>query len=114
MSVQHKKNFTKLDNQDHILVKKGLAAVARRFLETRKVRLRDGKVLFLCVRILFFSKNATYFVIEPELAEAFNYFFSSMVDNLKIEYDINRQTNLSTHPDPLLRTIETSNITLVY
>ena len=65
MSVQHKKNFTKLDNQDHILVKKGLAAVARRFLETRKVRLRDGKVFFLFIRILFFSKNATYFVIDP-------------------------------------------------
>ena len=66
MSVQHKKNFTKLDNQDHILVKKGLAAVARRFLETRKVRLRDGKVFFLFIRILFFSKNATYFVIDPK------------------------------------------------
>ena len=30
-----------------------------------------------------------------------------MVDNLKIEYDINRQANLSTHPDPVLRAIET-------
>ena len=66
MSVQHKKNFTKLDNQDHILVKKGLAAVARRFLETRKVRLRDGKVFFLFIKILFFSKNATYFIIDPK------------------------------------------------
>ena len=65
MSVQHKKNFTKLDNHDHILVKKGLGAVARRFIETRKVRLRDGKVFFLFIRILFFSKNATYFVIDP-------------------------------------------------
>ena len=65
MSVQHKKNFTKLDNQDHILAKKGLAAVAGRFLETKKVRLRDGKVFFLFIRILFFSKNATYFVIDP-------------------------------------------------
>ena len=63
MSVQHKKNLTKLDNQDHILVKKGLAGVARRFLQTRKVRLRDGNVFFLW--ILFFSKNATYFVIDP-------------------------------------------------
>ena len=65
MSVQHKKNFTKLDNHGHILVKKGLGAVARRFVETRKVRLRDGKVFFLFIRILFFSKNATYFVIDP-------------------------------------------------
>ena len=63
MSVQHKKNFTKLDNQD--LVKKGLAAIARKFLETRKVRLRDGKGFFLFIRILIFSKNATYFVIDP-------------------------------------------------
>ena len=47
MSVQHKKSLTKLDNQDHILVKKGLAGVARRFLQTRKVRLRDGNVFFL-------------------------------------------------------------------
>ena len=31
-----------------------------------------------------------------------------MVDNLKIEYDIDRQTNVSTHPDPVLRAIETS------
>ena len=30
-----------------------------------------------------------------------------MVDNLKIEYDINRQANVSTHPDPVLRAIET-------
>ena len=65
MSIHHKKNFKKLDNQDHILVKKGLAAVARRFLETRKVWLRDGKVLFLLIRILFFSKNTAYFVIDP-------------------------------------------------
>ena len=30
-----------------------------------------------------------------------------MVDNLKIEYDINRLPNVSTHPDPVLRAIET-------
>ena len=30
-----------------------------------------------------------------------------MVDNLKIEYDINRQANVSTHPDPVLRAIGT-------
>ena len=65
MSVQHKKNFPKLDNQDHILVKEGVATVAGRFLETRKARLRDGKVFFLFIRILFFSKNPTYFVIDP-------------------------------------------------
>ena len=44
---------------------------------------------------------------NEELAETFNSFFSSMVDNLKIEYDINRQANVSTHPDPVLRAIET-------
>ena len=66
MSVQHKKSFRKLVNQDHILVKKGLPAVARRFLEIRKVQLRDGKVFFLIIRILFFSRNATYFVIDPK------------------------------------------------
>ena len=31
-----------------------------------------------------------------------------MVDNLKIEYDIDRQANAPTHADPALRTIETS------
>ena len=30
-----------------------------------------------------------------------------MVDNLKIEYDINRSANVLTHQDPVLRTIET-------
>ena len=30
-----------------------------------------------------------------------------MVDNLKIEYDINRQANVFTHPVPVLRAIET-------
>ena len=51
---------------------------------------------------------------NEELAEAFNSFFSSMVNNLKIEYDINRQSNVSTHPDPVLRAIETFKYTLVY
>ena len=36
---------------------------------------------------------------NEELAETFNSFFSSMVDNLKIDYDIDRQTNVSTDPD---------------
>ena len=44
---------------------------------------------------------------NEELSETFNSFFSSMVDHLKIEYDINRQTNVPTHPDPVLRAIET-------
>ena len=46
---------------------------------------------------------------NKEQAETFNFFFSSMVDNLKIEYDINktRQAKVSTHPDPVLRAIET-------
>ena len=30
-----------------------------------------------------------------------------MVDNIKIEYGIDRQANVSTHPDPALRAIET-------
>ena len=54
MSVQHKQNFTKLDNQDHILVKKGLPVVGRTFLQTTKVRLRDGNVFFLFIRISSF------------------------------------------------------------
>ena len=44
---------------------------------------------------------------KEELAETFHSFFSSMVDNLKIEYDINRQANVPIHPDPVLRSIET-------
>ena len=44
---------------------------------------------------------------NEELAEIFNSFFSSIVDNLKIEYDINRQAKVSTPPDPVLRAIET-------
>ena len=30
-----------------------------------------------------------------------------MVDNLKMEYDINRQASVSAHPDPVLQVIET-------
>ena len=30
-----------------------------------------------------------------------------MVDNLKIEYDMDRQANVTTHPEPVLRAIET-------
>ena len=41
---------------------------------------------------------------NEELAETFNS-FSSTVDNLKTEYDINRQSNVPTHPDPVLRVI---------
>ena len=44
---------------------------------------------------------------NEELAETFDSFFSSMVDNLEIEYDINRQANVSTHPDSVMRTGET-------
>ena len=44
---------------------------------------------------------------NEELSENFNSFFSSMVDNLKIEYDIDRQANVSTHPDHVLRAIKT-------
>ena len=44
---------------------------------------------------------------NEELAKTFHSLFSSMVDNLKIEYDINRQANVSTHLDLVLRAIET-------
>ena len=44
---------------------------------------------------------------NEEPAETFNSFLSSMVDNLKIEYDINRPANVSTHPDPVMQAIET-------
>ena len=43
---------------------------------------------------------------NEKLDKTFNSFFSTMVDNLKIEYDIDIQANVSTHPDPVLRTIE--------
>ena len=44
---------------------------------------------------------------NEELTKTFNSFFSSMVDNSKIEHDIDRQANVSAHPDPVLRAIET-------
>ena len=44
---------------------------------------------------------------NEELAEIFDSFFITMVNNLKTEYDIDTQTNVSTHPDPVLRAIET-------
>ena len=43
---------------------------------------------------------------NEELAETFNSFFSSMFDNFKIEYDINRQANMSSHPDTVMQVIE--------
>ena len=44
---------------------------------------------------------------NEEVAETFNSFSSSVGNNFKIEYDITRQANVSTHPDPVLRVIET-------
>ena len=44
---------------------------------------------------------------SEELAEIFDSFFITMVNNLKTEYDIDTQTNISTHPDPVLRATET-------
>ena len=41
-----------------------------------------------------------------ELAETFTSFFGRMVDNSKIEHNIHRQANVSTHPDPVLQAIE--------
>ena len=43
---------------------------------------------------------------NEELAETFNSFFGNLVDNLKIEYDIDRQPNVSAHPDPVIQAIE--------
>ena len=58
--------------------------------------------------ITIISKDTEETIIKnEELAETFNSFFSSMVDNLKIDYDINRQANVSTHPESVLRAIET-------
>lgn len=44
---------------------------------------------------------------NEELAENFNSFFSSMADYLRIEYDVDRQANVSTHSDPALQVLET-------
>ena len=44
---------------------------------------------------------------NEELTETFNSFSSSMVDNLKIEYDINSQAYVSTHQDFAFEAIET-------
>ena len=43
---------------------------------------------------------------NEELPETLNSFFKSMVGNLNIEYDINRQSNVSTPSDPILWMIE--------
>ena len=43
---------------------------------------------------------------NEELAETFDSFFRSLVDNLKIEYDIDGQPNVSAHPDPVIQAIE--------
>ena len=45
--------------------------------------------------------------LNEELAETFDSFSSKMIDNLKVEFDINRQANVSTHLDPVLWAIET-------
>ena len=45
---------------------------------------------------------------NKELAETVNSFFSSMVDNLKIEYDIGRQASNSARQDLVLLAIKTS------
>ena len=49
-------------------------------------------------RIHYNNKNTEETITKnEELAENFNSFSSSMVDNLKIKYDIDRQANVSTH-----------------
>ena len=56
--------------------------------------------------ITIISKDTEETIIKSEeLAETFNSFFNSMVDNLNIEYDLNRQANVSTHPDPVWQAI---------
>ena len=44
---------------------------------------------------------------NEELAETFDSFSSRIIDNLKVEFDISRQANVSTHLHPVLRAIET-------
>ena len=43
---------------------------------------------------------------NEELAKTFDSFSSRMIDNVKVEFDISRQANVSTHLDPVLRAIE--------
>lgn len=44
---------------------------------------------------------------QKELDETFNSFVSSIVDNFRKECGIDRQANVSTHLDPVLRAMET-------
>lgn len=44
---------------------------------------------------------------QKELDETFNSFVSSIADNFRKEYGIDRQANVSTHPDSVLRVLET-------
>ena len=58
--------------------------------------------------IKLISKDTYKTITKNEkLAETFHSFFNSVVDNLKIEYDIDRKANVSAHPDPVLRAIKT-------
>ena len=51
---------------------------------------------------------------SEESTETINSFFTIMIDNLKIEYYIDRQVHASTHSDSVFRPIEHLNITKVY
>ena len=58
--------------------------------------------------ITIINENTEETITKNEkITETFISFISSMVNNLKTEYDIDRKANVSTHPDPVLRAIET-------
>ena len=60
----------------------------------------------LCKSITIISKDTDGTITKnKELTETFNSFFWSIIDNLKTV--LYRQTNVSAHPDPVLRAIET-------
>ena len=90
------------------------------FADLERWILNDNRKFWKTVNPLFsekaYQKESITIIVKyteetitknEELAETFNSFFNSMVDNLKIEYNINRQTNVSTHSNPVLRVIET-------
>ena len=121
---EYKRLYNKLRNLCVTLLRK---AKRNYFAELDNRILKDKRKFWKTVNPLFseepyqkeFMTVISKDMEEPitknkELAETFNSFFSSMVDNFKIEYDINRQSNVSTRPDPVLRAIETFKYILVY
>ena len=100
MTLLHKAKKNYFAEQDRILKDN------RKFWKT--INPLFSEKAYLKESITTISKDTERTITKnEELAETFHSFFSSMVDNLKIEYNINRQANISTHPDPVLRAIET-------